>query len=141
MAITKISGNQIATSTAAIIDTLSFLDGESILRLPSGTTDDRPTGVSVGTLRFNTTEDSAEVYKADADGQGNAGWSSVGGGGPAVGNDSIVRTNGHIITEDTSIGSSQGDEFRHGLTIAGGGIEIANTKTVTLESDGYWTIL
>ena len=40
----------------------------------------RPTGVSVGTLRFNTTIDQAEIYKAD-DGTGSAGWTPVAGGG------------------------------------------------------------
>ena len=42
MATTRISDNQIATTTQAIIDTLSFLDGESVLRLPSGTVAQRP---------------------------------------------------------------------------------------------------
>ena len=72
MAITKISGNQIADSTQAIITTLNFLNTNSVLRIPSGTTAQRPTGVSVGTLRFNTSLDSAEIYKAD-DGTGSAG--------------------------------------------------------------------
>ena len=59
MAVTRISGNQIATSTQAIITTLSFLNTNSIFRLPSGDTASRPTGVSVGTIRFNSQEDSA----------------------------------------------------------------------------------
>ena len=71
MAITKISGNQIADSTAAIITTLSFLNQTSVFRLPTGTQANRPTGVSVGTLRFNTDIDAAEIYKAD-DGTGSA---------------------------------------------------------------------
>ena len=74
MALTKISGNQIADSTSAIITTLSFLNTGSVFRLPAGTTAQRPTGISVGTMRFNTTLDAAEVYKAD-DGTGSAGWS------------------------------------------------------------------
>ena len=52
MAITKISGNQISDSTSAIITTLSFLNANSVLRVPSGTTANRPTGVSVGTIRL-----------------------------------------------------------------------------------------
>ena len=142
MAVKRISGNQIADSTQAIITTLSFLNTNSVFRLPAGTTGQRPTGVSLGTLRFNTTLDSAEVYKADADGQGNPGWTSVGGGGPNVGNDSIIRTNGHILTENVSIGPSQGDEFRAGFSATPvGGFEIANGVTVTLESNGSWVLL
>ena len=59
MATTRISGNQIANTTSAIITTLSFLNDNSVFRLPSGTQSTRPTGVSVGTLRFNTTIDQA----------------------------------------------------------------------------------
>jgi hypothetical protein len=62
MALTQINGNQISTSTQALITQLSFLNSDSILRLPAGTTAQRPTGVSFGTLRFNTTEDKVEVY-------------------------------------------------------------------------------
>ena len=142
MAVKRISGNQIADSTQAIITTLSFLNTNSVFRLPAGTTGQRPTGVSLGTLRFNTSLDSAEVYKADADGQGNPGWTSVGGGGPNVGNDSIIRTNGHILTENVTIRPSQGDEFRAGFTASPvGGFEIANGITVTMESNGSWVIL
>ena len=142
MAVKRISGNQIADSTQAIITTLSFLNTNSVFRLPSGTTGQRPTGVSLGTLRFNTSLDSAEVYKADADGQGNPGWTSVGGGGPNVGNASIFRPNGHILTENVTIGPAQGDEFRAGFTASPvGGFEIANGITVTMESNGSWVIL
>ncbi len=78
MAISKISGNQISTSTSAIITTLSFLNTNSVLKIPTGTTAQRPTGVSVGTMRFNSSTDAAEIYKAD-DGTGSAGWASVSG--------------------------------------------------------------
>lgn len=138
MALSRISGNQIATSTAAIIDTLSFLDSESILRLPAGNTNDRPTGISVGTIRFNTDLDSAEVYKADADGQGNPGWTSVGGGGASVGNDGLIRTNNSNLTENAAVGSSQGDEFKHGHCV--GPITVDNSVVLTLESDGILII-
>ena len=96
MAITQISGNQISTSTQAIITTLSFLNANSVLRIPAGTTANRPTGVSVGTIRFNTDNDAAEIYKAD-DGTGSAGWASISVGGPAVGTDSVIRTNAAAI--------------------------------------------
>ena len=54
MAITRVSDNQIATATQAVITTLSFLNTDSVFRLPSGDTASRPTGISVGTMRFNT---------------------------------------------------------------------------------------
>ena len=65
MATTRISDNQIATTTQAIIDTLSFLDVESVLRLPSGTVAQRPGTPALGTVRYNSELDTAEIYVAD----------------------------------------------------------------------------
>ena len=138
MAITKISGNQISTATQAVIDQLTFLDGESILRLPAGTTAQQPGGISVGTIRFNTTTDSAEIYKAD-DGTGSAGWAQVAGGGPSLGEKSIIRTNDTTISENLTVGATAGSEFAIGMTV--GPVEIANGYTVTVETTGAWSIV
>jgi len=138
MAITKISGNQISDSTSAIITTLSFLNQNSVLRVPSGTTANRPTGVSVGTIRFNTDNDAAEIYKAD-DGTGSAGWASISGGGPSLGSDSIIRTNPTTISENITIGPTAGSEFANGMSA--GPITIANGYTVTIESNGSWSVV
>ena len=138
MAITKISGNQISQSTSAIITTLSFFSTNSVFRLPSGTTANRPTGISVGTMRFNTSLDSAEIYKAD-DGTGSAGWSPVAGGGPSLGTDSIIRTNPTTISENITVGPSAGNEFANGMSA--GPITVANGYTVTVESGGSWSVV
>ena len=137
MAISRVSGNQIATSTEAIITTLSFLNTNSVFRLPAGTQAQRPTGVSVGTLRFNTDLDSAEIYKAD-DGTGSAGWTPVAGGGPSLGTDSIIRTNANTIAENISVGPSAGAEFANGMSA--GPITINSGFTVTVESGGAWSV-
>ena len=138
MAITKISGNQISQSTSAIITTLSFFSTNSVFRLPAGTTGNRPTGISVGTMRFNTSLDSAEIYKAD-DGTGSAGWSPVAGGGPSLGTDSIIRTNPTTISENITVGPSAGNEFANGMSA--GPITIGNGYTVTVESGGSWSVV
>lgn len=138
MAITKISGNQISQSTSAIITTLSFLSTNSVFRLPAGSTANRPTGVSVGTLRFNTSLDSAEIYKAD-DGTGSAGWSPVAGGGPSLGSDSIIRTNPTTISENITVGPTAGAEFANGMSA--GPITVASGYTVTVESGGSWSVV
>ena len=138
MALSKISGNQISDYTSAIITTLSFLNQNSVLRVPSGTTANRPTGVSVGTIRFNTDNDAAEIYKAD-DGTGSAGWASISGGGPSLGSDSIIRTNPTTISENITIGPTAGSEFANGMSA--GPITIANGYTVTIESNGSWSVV
>ena len=138
MALTKISGNQISQSTSAIITTLSFFSTNSVFRLPAGTTGNRPTGISVGTMRFNTSLDSAEIYKAD-DGTGSAGWSPVAGGGPSLGTDSIIRTNPTTISENITVGPSAGNEFANGMSA--GPITIGDGYTVTVESGGSWSVV
>ena len=138
MAISRISGNQISTSTEAIISTLSFLNATSVLRVPAGTTAQRPTGVSVGTLRFNTDLDAAEIYKAD-NGTGSAGWAPISGGGPSLGADSIIRTNPTTISENITVGPTAGSEFANGMSA--GPITVANGYTVTVESGGSWSVV
>jgi hypothetical protein len=137
MAISRISGNQIAISTEAILTTLTFLNQTSVFRLPSGTAANRPTGVTAGTLRFNTDTDSAEIYKADA-GDGNPGWAAVSGGGPSLGDDSVVRTNANTISENLTVGPSAGAEFANGMSA--GPMTIANGFTVTIENGGAWSV-
>ena len=139
MSTTRISDNQIADTTSAIIDTLNFLDGESVLRLPSGTTAQQPAGPSVGTLRFNTETDAAEIYVADS-GQGSPGWKGVGGGGgPSLGDGAVIRTSDDEITQNLTIGASQGAEYVRAMSI--GPITIANGVTVTIETGAVWTII
>ena len=104
MAISRISGNQIANTTSAIITTLKFLNTNSVFKLPVGSTAQRPTGIDVGTIRFNSTNDSAEIYKED-DGTGSPGLAALAGGGPSLGTDSIVRTNGNTISRANSAAS------------------------------------
>ncbi|MAG49280.1 hypothetical protein CMO86_06360 [Candidatus Woesearchaeota archaeon] len=137
MAISRISGNQISTSTEAIISTLSFLNQTSVLRIPAGTQANRPTGVSVGTIRFNTDVDAAEIYKAD-DGTGSAGWSPISGGGPSLGSDSVIRTNPNTISENITVGPSAGTEFANGMSA--GPMTIGNGYTITIESGGAWSV-
>jgi hypothetical protein len=139
MALTQINGNQISTSTQALITQLSFLNANSIFQLPIGTTAQRPSSVSFGTIRFNTTLDSVEVFKANSDGQGTNGWGSVGGGGPSRGRDSIVRTNRTYIDENLTIGSSQGEQFVNGMSV--GPVTINNGFVVNIDSNAVWTII
>lgn len=139
MAITRVRGNQISTATVAVITTLSFDSTSSVLRLPTGDTNAQPATPSPGTIRFNTDLDSAEVYKANGGGVGVGGWAPVGGGGPSLGEDSVIRTNPNSIGEDIIVGSTAGDEFANGMSA--GPITIENGFTVTIEANAYWSIV
>ena len=131
MAITRISGNQIADTTEAVITTLSFLNTNSVFRLPTGTEAQRPSGVSVGTMRFNTTADSAEVYAND-DGSGNAGWIEVGAGGAVVGDKGQIRCNNDTIEENLDLDPTIGNEFKIGYMA--GDVTVGNGYTLTIGS-------
>ncbi len=140
MALSKISGNQVDTTTEAIITTLSFLNTNSVFRLPSGTQAQRPTSVSVGTIRYNSTTDNAEIYVSD-DGTGSAGWTEVAGGGPSLGEDSLIRCNSNVIAENITIGPvANGDaKFTQGSSV--GPITINAGYTVAIENGATWSII
>ena len=139
MAISRISGNQISTATEAIITTLSFLNTNSVMRVPAGTTAQRPTGVSVGTIRFNSDTDAAEIYKAD-DGTGSAGWAAISGGGPSVGTYSIIRTNAPTIVENITIRPTANGDAKYTNGMTAGPVSINNGFTVTIENGASWSI-
>ena len=136
---TKIIGNQIDASTRAIMEALSLTEQLNLPALNSAAVTALGTP-AFGTVVYNTAEDAAQIYKADAQ-QGVPGWTTIGGGGPAVGNNSIIRTNGPTIEENLTIGPSAngGAEFTNGFSA--GPITIANGYTVTIESTATWTII
>lgn len=139
MALTKINGNNISPTTSAIIATLAFANVDSVLQLPTGTTAQRPNSVSYGSIRFNTTLDNVEVWKSDSDGQGTDGWGSIGGGGPSKGVDSLIRTNRNTITENITVGPSQGVQYANGMS--SGPITISSGFTVTIDTNGSWSVV
>ena len=136
---TKIIGNQIDATTRAIMEALQVTEQINLPALNQAAVDALGTP-AYGTLVYNTTEDMAQIYKADA-AQGVPGWDDVGGGGPSVGEDSIIRTNGTTIGETLTVGPSAngGVEFTNGFSA--GPINIANGNTVTVENGAQWFIL
>ena len=145
MALTKINGDQIATATTAQITALRFTTSSASnkpdLQLPSGTAATRPAAPVFGSLRYNSTEDSAEIYVADV-GTGSAGWTSVGGGGPSVGNDGLIRTNATTLTENTSVGAGAPNndaKFTNGFVV--GAFTIDTGVTLTIQTNARLAIL
>ena len=136
---TKINGNQIDAATRAIITALTVTEQ---INLPS-LTQTAINGLGTpafGTLVYNATEDMAQIYLQDA-AQGVPGWDDVGGGGPSVGEDSIIRTNGPTIGESLTVGptANGGVEFTNGFTA--GPVQVASGYTVTIENGASWFIL
>ena len=140
MAVSRISGNQISTSTEAIITTLSFLNSNSVFRLPSGNIAQRPVGVVAGTLRYNSEIDNAEIYVND-DGTGAAGWAPVAGGGPSIGEDSVIRCNPSTIAENLTVGPVANNDAKYTNGFTAGPITIQSGYTVTIESNAAWSVI
>lgn len=136
---TKIIGNQIDAVTRAIITALDVTEQINLPDLNQTQVNSLGTP-AFGTLVYNTTEDQAQIYLQDAQ-SGNPGWASVGGGGPSVGENSIIRTNGTTIAENLTVGptANGGVEFTNGFTA--GPVEIANGYTVTVENGATWMIM
>ena len=136
---TKIIGNQIDATTRAIMEALQVTEQINLPALNQSQVNALGTP-AYGTLVYNTTEDMAQIYKADA-AQGVPGWDDVGGGGPSVGEDSIIRTNGTTIGETLTVGPSAngGVEFTNGFSA--GPIQVSNGNTVTVENGAQWFIL
>lgn len=136
---TKIIGNQIDAATRAIIEALDVTEQINLPALNQTAINALGTP-AYGTLVYNTTEDMAQIYLQDAQ-AGVPGWDDVGGGGPSVGEDSIIRTNGNFINQNITVGvtANGGEEFRNGFTA--GPVEIQNGFTVTVENGASWFIL
>ena len=98
---TKIIGNQIDAATRAIITALTVTEQVNLPELNQTAVNALGTP-AFGTLIFNSTEDEAQIWRQDVSGA--PGWASVGGGGPSIGENSIVRTNGTTISENLTIG-------------------------------------
>lgn len=137
---TKIIGNQISDATRAIITALSVTEQINLPNLNQTEINALGT-VALGTIVFNETEKIIQGYLPDVNGPGSPGWDDVGGGGPSVGEDSIIRTNGTTINENLTVGPSanNGVEFSNGFSAAP--ITIANGKTVTIENGATWTLI
>ena len=92
--------------------------------IPTGTTAQRPSA-AVGLLRHNSTLNQFEGYN---DGE----WGAIGGGGPSLGLNSVIRVNATTISENLTIPSSSNG-------MSAGPITIADGYTVTVS--GTWSIV
>ena len=103
--------------------------GTGAVKIPVGTTGQRPGSPSTGQFRWNSTTGSAEIYDGSA-------FSAVGGGGGATGtgSDAIFLNYGQSVTGSYSIPASTN-------SLSAGPIAIASGQTVTIPSTSRWVIV
>jgi hypothetical protein len=112
-------------ATATIPNNLTF-SGTGTIRLPNGTTAERPSPTA-GMIRYNTTEASFEGYAAGA-------WGSIGGGATGAGGDQVFYENELTVTASYTLTTSRN-------AMSTGPITINSGVTVTVPTGQRWVIL
>jgi hypothetical protein len=117
------NGNEKLATTADGVDIV----GTGALKLPVGTTAQRPSSPATGDLRFSSTDTAAEIYNGTA-------WASVGGGGATGGgSDQWVVETDQTVTTSYELGSG-----KHGTTVSP---TINSGATITVPSGAILVIL
>ena len=112
-------------ATATIPNNLTF-SGTGTIRLPNGTTAERPSPTA-GMIRYNTTEASFEGYAAGA-------WGSIGGGATGAGGDQVFYENELTVTTSYTLTTNRNAMSTGPITIDSGVI-------VTVPTGQRWVIL
>lgn len=105
----------------------SSFGGTGYLKLPPGTTAQRPTIPSSGMIRFNTTTSQFEGYNGVS-------WGQIGAGATGEGGDSVFFENHQTVTTSYTITSGKN-------AMSSGPITIASGVTVTVPSGSTWVIV
>ena len=141
---TKINGSNIDATTEALIKILQLSGNGSYLEIPkyanaAAITTALPSP-AYGSIVYNTEEDAAQIYVADA-AQGVAGWTSVGGGGASLGEKSLIRTNAAGVAENIQIGGTTHTDPEFANAFSCGPITINAGYTVGIDNTYEWTII
>ena len=114
------------TITGTTYDASFEVNATDAIKVPVGTTDQRPVGVA-GQIRYNTTLGKFESYNGTA-------WGAIGGGATGGGADEVFVENSLIVSTDYTITSGKSASSAGNITINTG-------VTVTVPSGSRWVIL
>jgi hypothetical protein len=113
----------------AVFDDNVYIDNTGILRLPVGTTAQRPGTPAAGDIRFNSTDVSFEGYDGSA-------WGAIGGAGGAVGGgtDKVFYENDKTVTTNYTLTTNKN-------AMTAGPVTINSGITVTVPSGSNWVVV
>jgi hypothetical protein len=97
------------------------------IKIPSGTTAERPVSPANGEMRYNTTTGQFEGYQGGA-------WGQLGGGATGGGGDEVFVENGVTVTTNYTLSTNKNAE-------SVGPISINSGVAVTIPSGQRWLIL
>jgi hypothetical protein len=116
-------GGTLYANTMAPVGSVITINSTGALKVPVGTTAQRPTS-SIGQLRYNSTSSSLENYDG-------ANWISVGG---ATGGGGAIFENANSITVSYTISTNHN-------AMSAGPITVASGVTVTVPSGSRWVVV
>jgi hypothetical protein len=114
------------TITGITQDATLEVNATDAIKVPVGTTDQRPVGVA-GQIRYNTTLSRFEAYNGTV-------WGAIGGGATGGGADQVFVENSQTITTDYTITAGKSASSTGTITINTG-------ITVTVPSGSRWVVL
>jgi len=114
------------TITGVTQDATLEVNATDAIKVPVGTTDQRPVGVA-GQIRYNTTLSRFEAYNGTV-------WGAIGGGATGGGADQVFVENSQTITTDYTITAGKSASSTGTITINTG-------VTVTIPSGSRWVVL
>jgi hypothetical protein len=112
--------------TGTTYDSTFEVNATDAIKVPVGTTAQRPVGVA-GQIRYNTTLSKFESYNGTA-------WGAIGGGATGGGADEVFVENSLIVSTNYTISSGKSASSAGNITINTG-------VTVTVPSGSRWVIL
>jgi hypothetical protein len=119
--------NTVTLNSATIVaPTELSISSTGAVKLPSGTTAQRPTGTA-GQIRYNSTIPRYEGYVSGA-------WSALGGGATGGGTDTVFVENSQNVTVNYTITTNKN-------AMSAGDITINTGVTVTLPTGSRWVIV
>jgi hypothetical protein len=126
VSITALTASGLITGGSLTISGDADFTGTGSVKVPVGTTAQRPTPVQ-GDFRFNSTLTAFEGYNGTA-------WSPVGGGATGGGTDAVFYENGQTVATNYTVTSGKN-------AMSAGPVTINSGISVTVPSGSVWTVV
>jgi hypothetical protein len=121
----SVTGNTAVTGNLTVTGSGAF-NANSSLKIPAGTTAERPTPVT-GQIRYNSTNNQFEGYFASS-------WGQLGGGATGGGGNQVFIENDQVVTVNYTIPVGKN-------AMCTGPITIANAIAVTVSTGSTWVVI